>query len=53
MPTTTRLEVHPIDHGVIFFCDQEFDADQHKRLARRFGAIFVQYRRLMRRVQIA
>ena len=28
-------------HCVIFFRDQEFDADQHKRLARRFGEIFV------------
>ncbi len=71
MPTTTRLEVHPIagalgaelagvdlgadlddavvkeirqallDHCVIFFRDQEFDGDQHKRLARRFGEIFI------------
>ena len=30
-----------LDHCVIFFRDQEFDAEQHKRLARRFGAIFV------------
>jgi len=30
-----------LDHCVIFFRDQQFDADQHKRLARRFGEIFV------------
>jgi taurine dioxygenase len=30
-----------LEHCVIFFRDQEFDADQHKRLARRFGEIFV------------
>jgi taurine dioxygenase len=30
-----------LDHCVIFFRDQEFDAEQHKRLARRFGEIFV------------
>jgi taurine dioxygenase len=30
-----------LDHCVIFFRDQEFDAAQHKRLARRFGEIFV------------
>ena len=29
-----------LDHGVIFFHDQDFDANQHKRLARRFGDIF-------------
>jgi taurine dioxygenase len=28
-------------HGVIFFRDQELDAEQHKRLARRFGEIFI------------
>src|SRR2546425_6523025 len=28
-------------HCVIFFRDQDFDAEQHKRLARRFGEIFV------------
>jgi len=28
-------------HGVIFFRDQQFDAEQHKVFARRFGAIFV------------
>jgi taurine dioxygenase len=30
-----------LEHGVIFFRDQEFDARQHKALARRFGDIFV------------
>lgn len=30
-----------LDHGVIFFRDQEFDAVQHKALARRFGTIFI------------
>jgi len=29
-----------LDHGVIFFHDQYFDTDAHKRLARRFGDIF-------------
>ena len=28
-------------HGVIFFRDQDFDAEQHKAFARRFGDIFV------------
>ena len=30
-----------LDHCVIFFRDQEFDAEQHKGFARRFGEIFV------------
>jgi taurine dioxygenase len=30
-----------LEHCVIFFRDQVFDAEQHKRLARRFGEIFV------------
>lgn len=30
-----------LDHGVIFFREQELSVDQHKRLARRFGEIFV------------
>jgi len=30
-----------LDHGVIFFRDQTLDHEQHKRLARRFGEIFV------------
>ncbi len=30
-----------LDHGVIFFRDQELDAPQQKALARRFGDIFV------------
>jgi len=29
------------EHGVIFFRDQNFDAEQHKEFARRFGEIFV------------
>ncbi len=29
------------EHGVIFFRDQQFDAEQHKAFARRFGEIFV------------
>lgn len=29
------------EHGVVFFRDQEFDAEQHKAFARRFGEIFV------------
>jgi alpha-ketoglutarate-dependent taurine dioxygenase len=29
------------EHGVVFFRDQEFDAEQHKSFARRFGEIFV------------
>jgi taurine dioxygenase len=30
-----------LDHCVIFFHDQAFDAEQHKALARRFGSIFI------------
>jgi taurine dioxygenase len=30
-----------LDHCVIFFHDQEFDAEQHKAFGRRFGEIFV------------
>ena len=30
-----------LDHGVIFFRDQNLDPEQHKALARRFGPIFV------------
>ncbi|MGI9410938.1 MAG: TauD/TfdA dioxygenase family protein [Hyphomicrobiaceae bacterium] len=30
-----------LDHCVIFFRDQEIDVDAHKRLARRFGDIFI------------
>jgi len=30
-----------LDHCVVFFRDQRFDAEQHKALARRFGDIFV------------
>ena len=28
-------------HGVVFFRDQHFDAEQHKAFARRFGEIFI------------
>lgn len=40
---TTVAEVRRalLDHCVIFFRDQEFNAEQHKALARRFGTIFV------------
>src|SRR6267143_5317747 len=39
----TIKEIRPalLDHCVIFFRDQACDAEQHKRLARRFGEIFV------------
>ena len=30
-----------LDHGVIFFRDQSLDVNAHKRLARRFGEIFI------------
>jgi taurine dioxygenase len=30
-----------LDHCVIFFRDQDLDVDQHKRLARQFGEIFI------------
>jgi taurine dioxygenase len=30
-----------LDHGVIFFHDQDFDVAAHKRLARQFGEIFI------------
>jgi len=30
-----------LDHCVIFFRNQEFDAEQHKAFARRFGEIFI------------
>ena len=29
------------DHSVLFFRDQEIDVDDHKRIARHFGDIFV------------
>jgi taurine dioxygenase len=40
---TTIAEIRRalLEHCVIFFRDQDFDAVQHKRLARRFGEIFV------------
>ena len=39
--TVKEIRQALLDHCVIFFRDQEFDAEQHKRLARRFGEIFV------------
>jgi taurine dioxygenase len=30
-----------LDHGVIFFRDQNFDREQHKAFTRRFGKIFI------------
>lgn len=30
-----------LDHGVIFFRDQDLDAERHKAFARRFGPIFI------------
>jgi taurine dioxygenase len=39
--TVAALRRALLDHGVIFFRDQQIDVDQHKRLARRFGDIFI------------
>lgn len=39
--TVAEIRQALLDHCVIFFRDQEFDAAQHKRLARRFGDIFI------------
>jgi taurine dioxygenase len=39
--TIARIRRALLDHCVIFFRDQQFDAAQHKALARRFGEIFV------------
>ena len=39
--TIAEIRQALLDHGVIFFRDQEFDAAQHKALARRFGTIFI------------
>ena len=39
--TVKEIRQALLDHCVIFFRDQNFDAEQHKRLARRFGEIFV------------
>src|SRR5439155_18042131 len=39
--TIAEIRQALLEHGVIFFRDQDFDAEQHKRLARRFGEIFV------------
>ncbi len=40
-PTVGEIRRALLDHGVIFFRDQRFDAEQQKALARRFGEIFV------------
>jgi taurine dioxygenase len=39
--TIAEIRQALLDHCVIFFRDQEFDAAQHKALARRFGPIFI------------
>lgn len=41
MPETTLAEVRQamLDHGVIFFRDQDLTPDQHKAFGRQFGAI--------------
>jgi taurine dioxygenase len=39
--TIAEIRQALLDHCVIFFRDQAFDAGQHKALARRFGTIFI------------
>ena len=39
--TIAEIRQALLEHCVIFFRDQEFDAAQHKALARRFGTIFI------------
>lgn len=39
--TIAEIRQALLDHGVIFFRNQNFDAERHKALARRFGEIFV------------
>jgi taurine dioxygenase len=39
--TVAEIRRALLDHCVIFFRDQDFDDGQHKRLARRFGEIFI------------
>jgi taurine dioxygenase len=39
--TVREIRQALLDHCVIFFRDQEFDAEQQKALARRFGKIFI------------
>src|SRR5687767_11555644 len=39
--TIAEIRQALLEHCVIFFRDQEFDARQHKALARRFGEIFI------------
>jgi taurine dioxygenase len=39
--TIAQVRKALLDHCVIFFRDQEFDAEQHKQFSRRFGKIFL------------
>ena len=39
--TIAQIRQALLDHCVIFFRDQEFDAEQHKHFTRRFGKIFL------------
>ena len=39
--TVAAIREALLEHGVIFFRDQELNVEQHKRLARRFGEIFI------------
>src|SRR4051794_15475389 len=39
--TIAEIRQALLDHCVIFFRNQEFDAEQHKAFARRFGEIFI------------
>lgn len=39
--TVAEIRQALLDHGVVFFRDQTFDAERHKALARRFGEIFI------------
>src|SRR3954467_15812676 len=39
--TIAEIRQALLDHCVIFFRDQHFDAEQHKAFARRFGDIFI------------
>ena len=39
--TITKIRSALLEHCVLFFHNQEFDDEAHKRLARRFGEIFI------------
>ena len=39
--TVAAIRAALLEHCVIFFRDQELNAEQHKRLARKFGEIFI------------